>query len=494
MNHHIGILEKNKYLASVLEQCNLVYETFSSAETLYASDLPVVFCDEPCEADTDCFLFTNHQSLAAAKHITNIEQSGFYFAMEDVEFGTRSFLIDIPCFQYPITLDSSDSLRGTVFDRQNRPLQNTGILFSEQLISLPFILCNLNLGEQLSRRPYYSKTAQKHFVEIGPAVDFAALRRLLFSLIQYAYLQLKLPIPLEETTSLLTAKKYFSVRIDADGCTKKSTEVCQQIAVATGCSFTWFLDMEEWKKHRHLIASLVAANQDIQLHCYHHMTYFSKKTNLLNLQRGLKYLKRNRINPIGVVSPFGFYTPGFADAISDLNMSYSSEFSYNVDDKPSYTDNHILQLPIHCGSIGTLQKYGFTDTEIFADFEAAVREAAEDGRVGIIYDHPVGRMEKYPSEFIALINKLKSDGFEYLNYTEYAQLWKEKRSIFNASLEMNRVQNLFIEDIAFVYPNESIMKIAYEDTIIQLREAAQTPLQYYLFAIKRKIAYVLGIR
>lgn len=70
----------------------------------------------------------------------------------------------------------------------------------------------------------------------------------------------------------------------------------------------------------------------------------------------------------------------------------------------------------------------------------------------------------------------------------------KKRSIFNASLEMNRVQNLFIEDIAFVYPNESIMKIAYEDTIIQLREAAQTPLQYYLFAIKRKIAYVLGIR
>lgn len=482
-------------MASVLEQCNLIYETFSSPKALYDAKLPVIFCDESCDTKTESFLFTNHCVYSNEKKEDAVCKSGYYFSMDDSVFGNRSFLCDISCYPLSASIKQPVNVRGSIFDRMNHPVAGTGIVFDSQLISFPFILADLKLGDRLARRPYYSQSANKHYVEIGPSVDFAVLRRLLFSLIQYAYMQLGLNVPYENANQNMDiAKKYFSIRIDADGCTRESTEICRQIAVETGCSFTWFLDMETWKKHRDLIASLIASNQDVQLHCYHHMTYLSKETNLLNLRRGLRHLRQNHIRPVGIVSPFGFYTSGFAGAISELNMLYSSEFAYNVDDKPSYAENQVLQLPIHCGSIGTLQKYGFSDEEIFADFEDAVREAAKDGRVGVIYDHPVGRMEKYASAFISLIQRLKADGFEYLNYTEYAQLWKEKRSVLNASMKTNKYENLYFDDIAFVYPPEDIMGAAYEDNIIQLREAAQLPLGYFLFEIKRKIAYLLGIR
>lgn len=83
MTDCIGILEKNIYMASVLEQCNLIYKTFPSAEALYASHLPVIFCDELCNTETNSFLFTNHRTFAITNGENAIEQAGFYFAMED---------------------------------------------------------------------------------------------------------------------------------------------------------------------------------------------------------------------------------------------------------------------------------------------------------------------------------------------------------------------------------------------------------------------------
>ena len=113
-----------------------------------------------------------------------------------------------------------------------------------------------------------------------------------------------------DVDSLATAGARVQLSIPENGCTYASgndgprdtalvsptvsvvSTAALRIAERTGLRFTWFIDAASWKHSRKWFARLQDSGQDVQLHCYRHMTYVSREVNEINIAKGLKVLKR----------------------------------------------------------------------------------------------------------------------------------------------------------------------------------------------------------
>lgn len=512
-NLSVGIVAGGNYLQQMLFQSRLCYSVFETKEALLSSGCPVYLCGAITAAEAagaaarGKYVITSHRALGGSP------QEGYYFNGEGA-LGRRCFLADVQCYGLPA--DAGEGERyGLLYDRANHPLSGTQVLLGQGFASLPWDLDRLDFGQEPKRRPFYEPAVDKFFVEIGPCMEYGALRRLLIDILLRAYACLDLPFVVGNGIFREGEAPCFSVRIDADGYTKESTERVLSIAQNAGCSFTWFLDMEGWKRGKTSIRRLAQEGQDIQLHCYHHMTYRREDTNQVNLRRALRRLKKLGIVPTGFVAPFGFYFPGLSDVLLKHGFLYSSEFAFNTDDRPCFpAGSGVLQLPIHCGSVGTWMKYGFTEEEVFTCFAENVKRCCADGGMGVIYDHPVGRMANYAERFDDLLSQLKAQGYGYLNYTEYAKRWlalnrtpqavlgedgvqapgfaqEGCRTLLGAALAEAAGALAAREDVVFALPPAEIMRQAYEAPVVQLKEAEQTPAQYYIYIFRRMVSVLL---
>lgn len=350
----------------------------------------------------------------------------YYFQLAGKSpFATHSFYANLPV--WPATGESF----GACYDRANNEIANSGIGIIERegllLVSLPWDICAYEQGVDWRHRPYFSPTARKHFVEVGPMLDTGAFRRLLLEILLFCFDRVGLP--LVRVSPLYRNKRHFSFRVDADGFTESSTEAGLRVAQKSGLRFTWFLDMGCWKKKGKWIARLLKHNQDLQFHCFRHMTYASQEVNEINIRKGLAVMRRNGITPNAIVSPLGYYCRGFSEAIKKHRFAFSSEFGYAVDDLPSYPWNdksYPLQIPVHPACSGVLSRAGFSPTEQFDHlFDVIERRGSADG-ICILYDHPIGGLEAHETQYVDFFSQLRSRPYEYICLSDYYRAWRER--------------------------------------------------------------------
>ncbi len=367
-------------------------------------------------------VITSHGFLAKTLGLNIIRNQSYHFRVNQPPLSRRSFYVNIPCD----TLPGQETVLGTCYDSGDQPIKDSGIIILESgnvlFISMPWDILDIHMGPLWERRPFYSSFVKKHFVETGPSIDFGAMRRLFTELILCAFRHLDLPLIRQRHP--LQGRSTFCFKVDGDGFSKASTESVLRISKALGNKpFSWFIDVQGWGKNLSYIKLLMEEKQDIELHCYHHMTYQSKQVNLSNYRMGIRRLVKYCGRPPGVAAPFGFWFPGHQEAVKDLHFDFSSELGFNVDDLPSFPYNdpsYPLQIPQHAASIGIFEKCDFNREETFIHLKGVMEEAVRDRGWAIIYDHPLHRIERYEQEFITLFKSLLDNGFSYLNLTDYA--------------------------------------------------------------------------
>jgi len=368
-------------------------------------------------------VITENGFLKRLLNLEGTEKSSSSFRVASGLFSERSFYIHIPCE----ILSNLSSGPGTCRDSEDRGIKNSGIILHEWkhilFVSVPWNLLDVEMGARGEFRPFYSPFAGKHFAETGPAIDFGALRRLFQELVLHAFRHIGLP--LVKLRHPFLEKPAFSFRIDADGFSRESTDSVLRIAKGIGnAPFSWFIDVQGWGKNIRGVKDLIACHQEVELHCYHHMTYKRESVNRVNLKRGVRKLKRHGIRPRGVGSPYGFWFQGYQEAVRKFGFEYSSELAFNSDDVPSFPyndDTYPLQIPVHVGSIGVFEKVPFSREEMFAHLRGTIDKAIRDCGCALLCDHPLGRIEKYEAEFIDLFRDLLEEGYRCVPVSEYAE-------------------------------------------------------------------------
>ncbi len=345
------------------------------------------------------------------------------FRIGDGPFSERSFYAHVPC--EPLSTLSSGP--GACLDAEGREIERSGIGLHERsnilFLSVPWNLLDHRMGAGWEFRPFYSPFIGKHFAETGPPVDFGALRRLFTELVFHAFRHLGLPMV--RLRYPFSGKPAFAFRVDADGYSRESTESVLRISKALGnAPFTWFIDVQGWGRNIGRVEDLVARGQEVELHCYHHMTYRRESVNRANMRKGVRKLRRQGVRPKGVGSPYGFWFEGYQEAIRKLGFEYSSEFAFNTDDVPCFPFNdstYPLQVPVHAGNIGVFEKVPFSREETFTHLRGMVDKGIRDCGCAIFCDHPLGRVEKYERELTVLLEEIVQSGCRCVPISEYAE-------------------------------------------------------------------------
>lgn len=427
---------KSLAFEKVLSQEGLPYSLASSLSEAFGNGARIFHLNQRIDAsflsfNTPCFFITHHSHLGDFLNIeTTRNDDVLMFSMpENTIFQARSFYVEFPayCLKAP-THGSHSSVKHSSVAGSGIHITRIG---NHWIASLPWDLNEWK--HEMTYRPYYSHSSNKHFYEIGARVDWGAFRRMLKEIILFACE--KLSLTLYARKRLPVGKKFLSVRIDADGFSSKSTDTCLRIASRKGLQFDWFIDVGSWSGNHSQIKKLSDSGQSIGVHDYYHMTYKKYRNNLWNMRKGSYLLaKICGHTPAGIVSPFGYYFNSYQKAIKDLGFTFSSEFGYDTDNLPSHPHNNALyplQIPVHSGSIGTLQKANFTDSEIIEHlYNTALRQSSLDGFV-VLYEHPIGRLEYHSEAYSSMLGELANKGLDFATMTELSSSWNSSSQEFS---------------------------------------------------------------
>lgn len=428
----VGIHPDSSYSAQVLSQLGITGQFTESFVDGIEQGVRVFLWNEPDVMSKELpsaervAIITHHACLRSlvSRGVESVSRS-HYFGLEHSPFSPCSFYVNLPAFQI------EGRTFGVCYDRNNDHVPNSGIRIVEEpnllIVSVPWNICGYQQGAEWEPRPYFSRITGKHFVEIGPLLDTGAFRHLLLEILLYCFNWTG--IPLVRVSPFYRDKRYFSFRVDADGFTESSTEGALRMVEKSGLRFTWFIDTASWKNEKNYILKLKECNQDIQLHCFRHMTYVSEEVNDINIRKGLVILQENGVAPNAIASPFGYNDAGFSEAIRKHGFVYSSEFGYAVDDLPSYPWNdrgYPLQIPVHPGCSGTFLQAGFSEQECFDHLlEHVLRMCSVDG-ICILYDHPINGMETHEFQYTTLFELLREMRCEYICMSDYCRAWLER--------------------------------------------------------------------
>lgn len=442
----IGVLKKSTWIISILEQIGLAYNVYENNRELYRSQCGLIFSDQLLPSDK--IIISCHKEYGRVKGYNTSKTVGFYYAYNDTnsQIKDRSFF----AAQELYTLPGKCDLIGVVYNKDNEEIPGSGIVIEKNIVSLPWDIFSLSFGEESIRRPFYSPVIKKHWVEVGPSIDNGALRRIIEELI---YLKTEGSV-IKYKRFVDLNKPIFGFRIDADGYTEESTNTMIKIIERTGIRFSWYIDCENWRNALNHIQELKNKNQEIGVHCWHHMTYMDQFVNYINLSWAKRWLIKHGIDVKGIVAPFGYYNSGLKQAIMKNGFKYSSEFAYDVDNLPSTVKTDYWQIPIHVGCIGSLSHYGFTGDEIFRHLRWIIEKQQKENGIAIIYGHPVGRMEKYLDELCDLISEEYKKESLMLTMDEILTEWIK---LIEAKEIVERYEIKYPIEDCFVYPSEEIL-------------------------------------
>jgi hypothetical protein len=512
----VGIHPDSSYSAQVLDQLGIPSVPVENLENGISLGVRVFLwnrsydTDEPKSASGKrVAIITDNGFLRPVARGTNEPTTrSYYFKLpQNPPFAAQSFYVNLP-----VSPTQGKSF-GACYDRDNNEISNSGIGIIEKsnrlIVSLPWDICGYEQGVNWQHRPYFSPTANKHFVEVGPTLDTGAFRHLLLNILFYCFNWLELP--LVRVSPFYKNKQYFSFRIDADGFTESSTKAALRVAQKSGLRFTWFIDTASWRHEKKWISHLKECNQDVQFHCFRHMTYASQEVNDINVQKGLKILRDNGVTPNAIVSPLGYNYRGFSEAIKEHGFVYSSEFGYAVDDLPSnpWNDkNYPLQIPVHPACSGVLGQAGFSRQEQFDHlFDVVGRRCNADG-ICILYDHPKGGLETHEAQYMDLFNRLSNSLYEYICMSDYYRVWIERHQnptilydqdliqvdgfrdngfrleqVTNGAIKAVRWENATLPQVRaeeFCYPPDWIQELACKKRLLNLKQRNFSKSAWYL--------------
>jgi hypothetical protein len=242
-------------------------------------------------------------------------------------------------------------------------------------------------------------------------------------------------------------KSTFAFKIDADNFNKKDFETTKDVAIKNKVNMTWFINVKNYSDAKKEVLSLKNDGFEVRSHGFRHCVYRSKKNNLKNLKKARIFLNKLGINANAFVAPFGIWNNNLASAMEKMNFLYSSEFSYDYDNLPSYPvignrQYKTLQIPIHPICIGRLVEGGNGGKEMRMYFKDIIDSKLDKNEPIFLYGHPQNRIGKFSGVIDYIFKYVKSlKGINITTFGDYAKWWKKKEKInYSVVLEKNKLK------------------------------------------------------
>jgi hypothetical protein len=231
------------------------------------------------------------------------------------------------------------------------------------------------------------------------------------------------------------AKTVIAFRVDSDGGSQEEVEDLHELARKHETPISWFLDV---KSHEPWIRAFANMEGDeVGLHCYEHRVFPDYQRNLGNIRRGIDVLSGAGFTTGGFAAPQGKWNEELAEAIDDSGFEYSSEFSYMYDGLPVFPETPTrafatLQIPIHPVCIGSLNRVGYSESQMVHYFEGVVRRKLNRREPLFFYHHP---KDRFPGAVDGLLGLLHDHG-PRVTMDQFARWWNSRSEFSFAAATM----------------------------------------------------------
>ena len=302
------------------------------------------------------------------------------------------------------------------------------------LLIHPFDITKLISSSQCTRRNFYD-TRNELPSEVVNSVSKSSIRKVLCLCVEYLWDQKKLP-QIQKWYFPKKSESIFCFRIDTDFCTKSQTleiyEMCKDYDIPA----TWFIETSSISMLNEVYNQF--KNQELAFHGDKHLVFKTREKNKLNIIQGLNKMSAAGIKQVsGFASPFGEWNDSLGESLESI-FEYSSEFSFDYDNFPSYPIvngkySNVLQIPIHPVSIGRLNRSHYSTKEMKSYYNRIIDEKICSNEPIILYYHPGnGRIDVLKFIF----NKINLIKINKMFMKDFACFWKA-RLLNNISYKIN---------------------------------------------------------
>lgn len=293
------------------------------------------------------------------------------------------------------------------------------------IVVFPFDAGRLLTDPRMSLKYFYSPTGTFPY-ELAPSVAKGELRQLVSRALEYLHAQRGVPY-CHLWYFPHNTRNVVALRIDTDYGTEREITSLVHFAEEHRVGMSWYLHTEA---HRTWLQNFSQLKEhEIGLHCYEHAVLKTFGGAKADIQKALDLLENVSLKPRGFAAPFGFWNPHLGKALEELGFSYSSEFSYDYDNVPSYpvianAFCTVLQIPVHPISIGALKRSGFSVSAMLAYYDYVIQRKSFTQRPLFFYHHP---MDGHLDVLASVIERTKAIGIPTL-LGDFAEWWKKRIS------------------------------------------------------------------
>jgi len=349
-----------------------------------------------------------------------------------------------------------------------------------KIIFFPFDLDKIYLDHSTKRQQFYDNRNELPS-EVVSKNSKSKVRQILFLCIRYLYNFKKLPL-IRSNYNPKNCKSIFCFRIDTDFATKdnaiKTNDMCEKYSIPA----TWFIETSNINLIKNVYKNFNTA--ELAFHNDRHIVYDDFVSNKSNIESGLNKLETLNISNLnGFAAPFGDWNISLNNALNDT-FSYSSEFSYDYDNLPSYPIikngfSSVMQIPIHPISIGRLNRSHYNSKEMTKYYYNVIKNKLLNREPIIFYFHP---NNKFFDVLENIFKKIISLNIETFTMKEYFDFWvnrinnKPKYVISDGKIIIDN----FSKNLEIIYNDKSSLiqrnNIALSDVSLNSIEKSVVPL------------------
>ena len=327
------------------------------------------------------------------------------------------------------------------------------------LVVLPFDANELALDARILTKSFYARRNRLPFERVS-LVSKRAVRKLVSRSLEMLHHRRGLPY-VHKWYYPSDAPSLFALRVDTDSSDRHTIESLHHLAASVNIPLTWFVDTKSQQNFAGVFSSMKA--DEIGIHCYEHATYPDYQKNIENIRRATNLLHGHGIEATSFAAPYGAWNEAIAAAIEHCGFEYSSEFSYDFDNLPSfpYSDGKpmsTLQVPVHPISIGSLQRQGFDNQEMIDYFRFAMESKLQQRDPLFFYHHP---RNNHADVLKVMFEFVHQQSVQAVRMIDYARWWKKRCGVsYRAFVNDNelRIDSGPADDSVYVHITQDSVK------------------------------------
>lgn len=307
------------------------------------------------------------------------------------------------------------------------------------IAALPFDLGSLYYDTRKTQKYFYSPN-RKYPSERVSLLSKGAIRRLAHVTLELLHNQRGIPY-CHLWYYPEGANNIFALRIDSDFGTEAEIETLYRFAEDNSTKMSWYLHVQS---HENWLSKFQAMRgHEIGVHCYEHAVLRSASAARADIAKAKKLLDEKGISLVGFAAPFGDWSEDLGGVLQEIDFLYSSEFSYDYDNVPSFPlvnghINSVLQIPIHPICIGSFNKLKVSEREMIEYFTFVMDMKRANHEPLFFYHHP---KDGHHAVLKHLIDTSKEMAYPNILLRDFAQWWKERITTkYSLELSGDRLQ------------------------------------------------------